>query len=70
MMDEPLFMVVRSDTNGVCYLVAENLSAVGADDRIQSLVKGHTKPHKMDYWKIPYTLATRADVIREHGINV
>jgi hypothetical protein len=63
--EKTLWMVVRQDTNGARYLVegAKDLTESEAEARIERFARDQTKPHKMDYYKQPYTRKTYGHVL-------
>ena len=66
-----LYAVYLQDTNGHRRLVGGgmDLPEKEADDLIKSIEAKHTKPHKVDYFKIGYEAASKRKVLSEAGIE-
>lgn len=69
--EDLVYMVVRQDTNGERYLVegCTDLSLVKAHEKIGSILAQHTKPHKMDYFPLPYRRGEKNQALVQYEIR-
>lgn len=67
--DHKVWMVVRTDTHGVKYLMADDLGEAEAKQYLKGILDKQTKPHHQDYELIHYLRSQRAQRIKEWGIH-
>lgn len=64
------WFVFLQDTNGSRRYVGDPCifeDEAAADARITEIEGAHTKPHKLDYWKLPFA-GSRAEFCKEYDI--
>lgn len=65
-MDDDQFMVIRGDDNGQNFIVRDGMSKDDAWDLHRRLVRGH----KQWYMVLPYTTATKSELITRHDLRI
>lgn len=64
-------MLVRQDEHGVRYLVKDNMSERTAARELQMFIEAaERKPHKKEYFLLPYTAATKYEVLARERVNL
>jgi hypothetical protein len=62
-----LYLVFREDSNGVRYLMYDNLSREVAEERVDTLTKECT--HRQQYDLLPYKVGERQAVLDQNRIQ-